>query len=249
MFKDFIVKYREFMLLSIGTILIVLSISLLLYDQIVLVKSEVFADIALKKHNELQDKNNENNDIVEENQSVDINTDYIYDETLSDDEVIDNNNNTGDNGNSSGNSSENIVPSSEYIGFLEIKDINLKAGLVSKESRYNKVDKNIQILTVSDYPDVLNGNFILASHSGNSKISYFKHLYKLSLGDKASVYYKDYVYHYKIVDIYYVPKVGSLEIRRDSDKTVMTLITCTKNSSTEQTVYILELYSKTRNEG
>ena len=46
MFKDFIVKYREFMLLSIGTILIVLSISLLLYDQIVLVKSEVFADIA-----------------------------------------------------------------------------------------------------------------------------------------------------------------------------------------------------------
>ena len=65
----------------------------------------------------------------------------------------------------------------------------------------------------------------------------------------ALVYYKDYVYNYKIVDIYNVPKVGSLEIRRDPSETVMTLITCTKDSKTEQTVYILELSSKTRNGG
>ena len=60
-------------------------------------------------------------------------------------------------------------------------------------------------------------------------------------------YYEDYIYYYKIVDIYDVPKTGSLKIKRNHEKTVMTLITCTKNSKTLQTVYILELFSKTRN--
>lgn len=247
MTKSLIIKYRNFILLSIGIILILLSLMLILYDRYALIKDEVFANISLKKYNELQaigDSNIDNDIVIDNDQEVDINTDYIDDSSNEDNQ---DNSNENDNNNDNGNNSS-AVTGRDYIGFLEISEINLKTGLVAKNSKYNDVDKNVEILQVADYPDVLNGNFILASHSGNSKISYFKNLYKLTLGDTALVYYKEYIYHYKIVDIYNVPKTGSLVVKRDPGKTVMTLITCTKDSKTEQTVYILELFSKTRNE-
>ena len=62
----------------------------------------------------------------------------------------------------------------------------------------------------------------------------------LTLGDTAKIYYKDVVYEYKIVSIYNIPKNGTAVIRRDKSKSCLTLITCTHNSDTEQTVYILE---------
>ena len=38
-----------------------------------------------------------------------------------------------------------------------------------------------------------------------------------------------------------MPKIGKVVIDRDYNKTSLTLITCTHNSKTEQTIYILEL--------
>ena len=128
-----------------------------------------------------------------------------------------------------------------YIGFLEIDKIHLKQGFLSIDNYYNNVDYNIEILKVSDFPDVINGNFILASHSGNSSISYFRNLYKLDIGDIAKVYYKSKTYKYQIVNIYKENKDGSVGIYRDSNKTTLTLITCSKNDKQHQTVYILEL--------
>ena len=233
---DMIRKNRNFILFSIGLILIFLSFALLFYDRYEFIKKSVFADVYLKKYNEIELENSKENEVdndINDSFDVSVDTDYIVDEM--------------DNGSNGNSSDKNEKPSIDYIGFLEIDKINLKVGLVSKNSKDNNVNKNVEILKSSDYPDVVNGNFILASHSGTSKISYFKHLYKLSLNDNAKVYYKDYVYYYKIVDIYEVPKVGSLKIKRNSSKTVMTLITCTKDSKTLQTVYILELFTKVRN--
>lgn len=249
MFRNLIIKYRYLVLFTIGLLLIILSFGLLLYDRYEFIKSEVFADISLKKYNESQLNNSdisgdtgiENED---SNQNIDVDTDYIVDEDAGDSE---NNNDNSDNDNNNSNNNSLNIPEKDCIGFLQINKINLNVGLASKNSYYNNVNRNVEVLKVGDYPDVLNGNFILASHSGTSKVSYFRYLYKLSLNDIALVYYNDYIYHYKIVDIYNVPKVGSLEIKRNPNKTVMTLITCTKNSKTEQTVYILELFSKTRN--
>ena len=51
---------------------------------------------------------------------------------------------------------------------------------------------------------------------------------------------KNIKYSYKIVDIYEVEKDGTVAIYRDYSKSVLTLITCTRNSDTKQTVYILE---------
>ena len=48
-------------------------------------------------------------------------------------------------------------------------------------------------------------------------------------------------YTYKIVNIYNEEKTGMIKIIRDSEKTILTLITCTKDDEYHQTIYIAEL--------
>ncbi len=131
-----------------------------------------------------------------------------------------------------------------YIGTLEIPKIGLTKGFVDMNSNRNNVDYNMQIIKPSDYPNVDKGNFIIASHSGTSNISYFKNLYKLTVSDEVTIYYNNVKYVYKIVKIYNHPKNGTVAIYRDENKTTITLITCTKNDENNQTVYIGELVSK-----
>lgn len=129
----------------------------------------------------------------------------------------------------------------KYIGTLEIPRISLKRGFVSKDSSENNVDKNIAIMSASDYPDKINGNFILAAHSGNSSIAYFHELYKIERNDLAYVYYNNKKYTYLVTNIYTQPKVGKVTIYRNKSKKTLTLITCTRGDSTTQTIYIAEL--------
>ena len=129
----------------------------------------------------------------------------------------------------------------EYVAILEIPKISLKKGLYSLKSSLNNVDKNIEILRESDMPDISYGNFILASHSGTSSISYFKNLSKLNIGDDAIIYYEKDKYVYKLVNIYKVEKIGSIEIIRNQNRKTLTMITCDQNDKTKQIVYILEL--------
>lgn len=131
-----------------------------------------------------------------------------------------------------------------YIGILEISKLNLKRGFLNLESPYNNVDRNVTLIEKSTMPDVDKGNLILAAHSGNCWVCYFDKLYTLSIGDNASVTYNGYKYTYELKNIYNVPKTGVVEVKRDPDKTVLTLITCTHGSDTEQTVYIYELVKK-----
>ncbi len=126
----------------------------------------------------------------------------------------------------------------DYIAYLKIPKIGLTQGLVSKNSKYNNVDMNIQIINPSDYPNVNNGNLILAAHSGTSYIAYFKNLYKINNEDEVIVIYNNKEYNYKIANIYTVPKNGNVPIYRDMSKTTITLITCTKDDEATQTVYI-----------
>ena len=132
----------------------------------------------------------------------------------------------------------------DYIGVLEIPKINLTQGFVDMNSKYNNVDYNLQIIKPSSYPDVDKGNFIIASHSGSSSISYFKRLYKITKGDKVYIHYNNVKYTYEVVNIYKEPKNGYIDIYRDNNKTTLTLITCTKNDDTTQTVYICNLIEK-----
>lgn len=131
-----------------------------------------------------------------------------------------------------------------YIGTLEIPKIKLNRGFLNIDSPYNNVDRNITVIQNSTFPDEKNGNLILAAHSGNCTICFFDKLYKLSIKDKAIVTYNGYKYTYILKNTYNVEKTGKVEIKRNIQKTVLTLITCTHNSDTEQTVYIFELDKK-----
>lgn len=135
-----------------------------------------------------------------------------------------------------------VVPQNteNFMAVLEIPKIKLKKGIYSKDSSRNNVNKNIEILKESDLPDKNNGNFMLAGHSGNSRISYFKNLYKLNKDDIAYVYYNGARYGYKLVNSYEIEKTGEASIIRNGQSTAMTLITC-KSNSNKQIVFVFEL--------
>ena len=134
-------------------------------------------------------------------------------------------------------SSENIE---KYVAVIEIPKIKLRKGIYSKSSSKNNVNINIEILKESDMPDKVNGNFILASHSGTSRISYFKNLHKLEKDDEVYIYYSGKKYVYKLVNYYDIEKTGIATITRNGEKTTLTLITC-KRHTNKQTIFIFEL--------
>lgn len=131
----------------------------------------------------------------------------------------------------------------DYIAVLKIPKINLEKGLVEKSSKYNNINYGVQILKESDSPDVINGNVILAAHSGTANISYFRNLDKLDLGDDAIIYYQGNTYNYKVVKKYDADKTGKINIKRDRNTSTLTLITCRHNTD-KQIVIILELQNQ-----
>lgn len=131
-----------------------------------------------------------------------------------------------------------------YVGKLEIPKIGFSRGFYDKDSSLNNAKWNIKVLKESSYPDVNNGNLIIIGHSGNYSNSYFSNLYKLTKNDLAYVYYKNIKYTYQVTNIYNENKDGNIAIKRNPNKTVLTLITCTKDDELHQTIYILEMISK-----
>lgn len=135
---------------------------------------------------------------------------------------------------------ETTTPNISYIAVIKIPKIGLEKGLASKGSYWNNVNRNIEILSESDMPDVDKGNVILASHSGNSSISYFRKLNKLQNDDIVSIVYNGKEYKYKMVNSYEIEKNGYAHIVRNAEKSTLTLITC-KHNTDKQIVVICEL--------
>lgn len=129
----------------------------------------------------------------------------------------------------------------EYIGILNVPKVDIKRGFLSPESQYNSIAYNVAVMPKSTMPNQKNGNLILAAHRGNSAVSFFDKLYLLELGDIATINYHNKLYTYKLVNIYYEDKDGELTIRRNPEKTILTLVTCTRDDKTKQTVFIFEL--------
>lgn len=131
----------------------------------------------------------------------------------------------------------------DYVAVLKIPKIGLEKGLCKSGTYCNNVNRNVQILKESSNPDEENGNVILAGHSGNARISYFRKLDKLVQGDEVSIIYNGHEYKYKVVNIYDVEKIGTAHIVRNSEKNTLTLITCRHNTN-KQIVVICELTEK-----
>ena len=130
---------------------------------------------------------------------------------------------------------------------MEIKLENINSQYLSKEQIKLYLETcldhritDFQILKDSSMPDEEKGNVILAAHSGNARISYFKNLDKLVIGDDISIEYNSVIYNYKVIDIYLIDKTGTAEIIRDKNKSALTLITC-KHNTNKQIIVIAEL--------
>lgn len=215
-------KIKKSHLLIIGSLLVFLGMLVISWNYLLGIKSEVFSDMNIAM--------------------IDVET---TDDNGSSVDVIGNvpvaNNLSVDSGSSSDSSQQQEVNYDIYLGVLEIPRIGLKRGFYNTDSKYNNIQYNVTMVKGSTLPDVVKGNLILMAHSGDAYISYFAYLYRLQIGDFAYVTYNGNKYKYQIVNIYEVPKNGSVKILRNYDHTSLTLITCTKNNDTTQTVYIAEL--------
>lgn len=132
----------------------------------------------------------------------------------------------------------------EYIAILEIPKINLKKGLVSPSTSHNNVNENIEILTPVKMPDE-DGNMILASHSGSSRVAFFNNLYLLKNNDKVYIYYNKKKYEYKIIKKYEIKKSGELILPNNIGNKNLVLTTCSKNKY-KQLVVIATFLKETK---
>lgn len=199
-------------LLLIGSLLVFFGIVLLSYNHLLDLRNQVFSEMLL-----LFSESSPS----EEEEKVDVpNIENVSDGTVYHEENID---------------------YDKYLGVIEIPRIGLKRGFYNTNSKYNSIEYNVTLIRGSTMPDVSGGNLMLMAHSGDAYISYFAYLYRLNIGNNIYITYNKNKYTYKIVNIYNVDKNGKVPIYRNYDKTTLTLITCTKDDSTKQTVYIAEL--------
>lgn len=122
-----------------------------------------------------------------------------------------------------------------YVAILEIPKINLKKGLVDKNSYLNNVNRNIYTLKETIYPNDDISHIVLAGHSGNSSVSFFKNLYRLRNNDQIYFYYNNIKYIYQINNYYEIEKTGKMNLNL-SEKSDITIITC-KSGTNKQYVY------------
>ncbi len=127
-----------------------------------------------------------------------------------------------------------------YIAVLEIPKINLKQGLFDKNSTSNNVNRNIYMIKKTTLPDEqINSHIILAAHSGNSYVSFFRNLKKLDIKDKVYFYYKGVKYIYEVSNKYEIEKTGTTELKQTNISDI-TLITCISGTN-KQVVYVATL--------
>ena len=107
-------------------------------------------------------------------------------------------------------------------GVLEIPKIKLKQAYYEKKSKKNTVEKHLELL------EDKNNLLVLAAHSGNSYVGYFKNLDKLSLDDCVYLYRKDKKERYVVSDIYELDKKGTITINHNEKEKVLVLTTCSK---------------------
>jgi len=121
---------------------------------------------------------------------------------------------------------------------LEIKKINLIRPIYDIQSSENIIDRNVTIMKESEMPNTENGNLILGAHSGIGSIAYFNDLNKLKVDDEIKIKHNNISYVYKIANIYEDLKDGRITIRRDYNKTTLTLFTCNPTNKSQYLIVI-----------
>ena len=215
--------FRMSQILTFGSFLLLLGVLIISYGHLKVLREEVFEQVRLS--------------LLGNSDSVD--TEEVTDASLVTN--IDSSSNNVEVNNNTANSNSSLYKS-RYIGYLEIPKLKFKRGFLSKNDRYNNIEYNVTVSEMAQYPDVDNGNFILMAHSGDAYISFFAYLYKLNIGDYAYVTYNNVKYKYQLVKVEEQAKTGTVAIHRPNYNVKgLTLITCTKDNNSAQSIYIFEL--------
>jgi len=135
-------------------------------------------------------------------------------------------------------SEDNIKIKNNYKAVIEVPSISLKTGVVMSDKLFSTMDRNVSIYPTSDMPDVNGGNFVLFAHSGNSRISYFKNIDKLTENDVIKIYYNKKEYKYKVFKKFQTDKKDDTPLYKMKDKTIITLFTCDKYDDNYRTVIV-----------
>lgn len=217
-------KYNLKYQIAAGVILVISGTLVLLSDYIKEKRDVVFSEMNLALSG------------IDEREDVDTLIEPVNEEVPSEEEEV-----VSEEVNNEESYEDNGYTYEEYIGIIDIPKIDLYKGFYSKTSSLNNVKFNLYVLPESSYPDTVNGNLIIAGHSGNYNNSYFGNLYKLEKDDTIIIVYNGKRYIYKVVNIYIEEKTGTVRIFRNKNETTLTLITCTKDDDYHQTIYISEL--------
>jgi sortase A len=111
----------------------------------------------------------------------------------------------------------------DFYMVLNIPKINLVKGIYYKDDFRNNIDKNVTLLKESMLPN--EGSVLIAAHSGNSSVSFFKNLNLLEVGDEVSILYNGNNYRY-VVSSYNIYDKKNLKFYTNLDEKKLVLVTC-----------------------
>ena len=138
---------------------------------------------------------------------------------------------------------EGAVPKELPIAQIIIDKISVNNYIYNYDSKNNTVEKNVELLRGSTFPDYDNSILFLAAHSGNSKISYFNNIDRLKNGDIITIYHGNYKYLYAVKKSYLIEKDGDIEVNK-SFKNELILTTCSRQFSDKQLIVSSSLTNK-----
>lgn len=125
---------------------------------------------------------------------------------------------------------EKINTNENTINYIQIEKINLMQEIKSYQE--STVDKNIIFLKESNFDAHF---YILAAHSGNSKIAFFKKLYTLQKEDKILLSINNEMQEFFVDSISYVEKTGKIILPFPTQDTLY-LTTCDRFHKDRQLV-------------
>ena len=128
------------------------------------------------------------------------------------------------------NNYRSIDINQEEYAFLNIPAIQLKEKIFSKYSKYNNLKYGLYLSPFSMEIEEEKAQIIIAAHSGNAKISYFKNLDKLKINDEIKIQTAQNIYLFRVIDIYSDKKDGNVKIKKYNTKS-LSLVTCQKNTN------------------
>ncbi len=130
---------------------------------------------------------------------------------------------------------EKVIEKEKPVGNIKINMLNLTLPLYDINSKFNNIELNVEILNTTTFKNP--SKILLAAHSGNSNISYFKNINKLNIGSSIEFNYKDISNIYEVVHITEIVKDGDINFSKTNfDELILT--TCSPNNKNNQILII-----------